>query len=496
MNPALRVEESADYVRVASDFWIVEHLRQAGGAWHSIVLAYGTGKNLFRAPFSSSIRILRSDSGTDDAPHGYFVESNEHEPRMHVERTGDSIAVIAEGTYRNVNGTAIPVGFRRRTEYRAHGLIWTTLQLMSECGCSGAVEVRGLDLPLRAGLSDAYVRFHPTQAGGADLLGGRTWIQMAPNSPPTKFLARHTPLHIGCFEAGLDGIELFPGSDLAQWDCAFKPDIGLGLYRIGQAAVGASVAMVPYSMPSRKMKVTIQGTTTLRLGIVLSENKWRQPLIPLPRYHFISDPETTDAEIEHLAAGEISLVCFKDDYRDGGEFWRNGAVTPYDAQGMRALQHLIESCQRCQIKIVPYISLHELHPDNNAYEMNARAWMHMAARSLDVVHNWRGTGESGALMCLRSGWLDYRMKTIDAILRELPWDGLCLDWPGPLPCCHPGHGTGPFHTDTDELLELLFWCRTRVGPEGRLAILTSSDASIMAANIADQLLPFRDNDRA
>ncbi len=488
MNSA-RVEDTDECIRVHSDYWEIEHLKRAGGAWNSLVFKNGSQKNLLRGPVSSAIRFARTEENSAD-PLGYYAESNDSEARISVEHPASgTVAVVAEGTYRNVLGESVPIGFRRRTEYCGHGLIWTTLQIMSECGCPGAVEVRAFGVPLRSGLTDAYARFHPTQAGSADLLGGRTWLDLKQNTNPTPFLSRFTPLQISCFERGVEGLELFPGSELVQWDCGFKLDMGLGNFRIGHDAVGASIGLGPYCMGFRRMKTRVQGTTTLRLGIALNEVKPRSTVKKPLRHVFVTNPHTTDAQIEQLAAEGVEFICYRDDYRDGTEFWRNGAVAPYAADGMAALHALIESCHRCSIQIVPYVSTHELHPATHAYELHARDWMHTAARSLDVVHTWSGQGELGGLMCLRSGWLDYRKKTIDAILSNLPWDGLCLDWPSPMPCCHPGHAAGPFHSDVDELIDLLFYCKHRVGKEGALAFLASNESSILAANLADYILP-------
>src|SRR5579862_437610 len=494
---SVRIEENNEYVRVSSDYWTIEHLKRAGGAWHALKFTHGSGQNSLRGPAGSAIRVLQDDAGavrgagvSPARSAGFYAECNELTPRVQVEFSADgTVAVIAEGTYRNADGETIPVGYWRRREYGTHGIIWTSLQIMSECGCGRVGEVRGLDLPLRAGLTDAYVRVHPTQAGGADLLGGRTWIDLNGNSAATPFLSRFTPLQMACFERGVEGLEIFPGSELAQWDCAFKPDIGLGLYRLAHDASGAVVELAPYCMVARRMKIRLQGTITLRLGLVLSEPKARSVPKRAVQHAFISDPQTSDAQIEQHAAEGVSLIVFKDDYRDGGVFWRNGAVNPYAPDGMAALRRLIEACQRCQIKIVPYIAAHELHPETHAYELHARAWMHAAAPSLDVVHTHCGAGEVGGLMCLRSGWLDYRKKTIDAILRELPWDGVCLDWPALMPCCHSGHASGPFHSDVEELHDLVLYCRKRVGAEGTLAFIGASDSSILAANLADHILP-------
>lgn len=487
---SVRVEENEACVRISTDFWAIEHLKRAGGAWNSLVFQNGSQKNILRGPLTSSLRLMRSDSNPAE-PFGYFSESNDSLARVSVEYGANgTVAVCAEGTYRNVHGVSVPVGFRRRTEYGRHGLVWTTLQMMSDCGCPNVVEVRALGVSLRSGMTDAFVRFHPTQAGSSDLLGGRAWIDLKRNAgnETTPFLSRFTPLQIACFERGVEGIEIFPGSELGQWDCGLKADMGLGLFRVGHDATGTSIELDPYCLATRRMPVTVRGNVTLRLGIALNETKPRSADRKPIKHAFINDPNVSDAEIELLAADGVELICYQDDYRLGGSFWRNGAVTPYDDAGMARLWRVIESCHRNNIKILPYISTHELHPQTHVYEQHARDWMHMAARSLDVVHSWKDDGEVGALMCLRSGWLDYRKKTIDSILNSLPWDGLCLDWPGPLPCCHPGHAGGPFHSDTEEVLELIVYCRERLGRERPLALLASRESSVIGANLADHIL--------
>ena len=485
----VRIAEHESGITVSTDFWQVEHARRSGGAWGSLSFKHGSGKNLLRAPLTSSLRIQNAPTVS-----GYFSEANETQPRLYVE-SGDNGApvVVTEGAYRSADGASIPVGYRRRVEYCANGSAWMSLRIMSDCGCDGVVEIRALDMQLRAGLTDGYVRFHPSQAGGADLLGGRAWLDLKRNNA-TPFLSRFTPLQISCFERGVEGLELLTGSELSRWDCAVRPDPGLGLYRIGQDSSGTSIELDPYCMISRRLKVRIQGALDFKLGIALPQARLQIANQRPVKHVFMNSNWLGDDQIEQLAAEGIGLICFKDDYRDGGEFWRNGAVTPYDTEGMAELARVIETCQRCRIKIVAYIAAHELHPETHAYELHAREWMHCAARSLDVIHNWiasnsNSKAETGGLMCLRSGWLDYRKKTIDAILQALPWNGVCLDWPAPMPCCGQSHAGGPFHSDCEEVLELLDYCRARVGAEGTLALLASSDSSVAGINLADHIIP-------
>jgi hypothetical protein len=118
--------------------------------------------------------------------------------------------------------------------------------------------------------------------------------------------------------------------------------------------------------------------------------------------------------------------------------------------------------------------------------------MHMAAPSLDVVHTWIGSGEYGGLMCMKSGWLNFRKQSVETILSDLPWDGLYFDWTTFHPCCHPQHGRGPYHTDTEEFIDFLRYCRTRVGKGGTLFLHVSGVPSIIAENIADLIFIHED----
>ena len=486
------VEHTSTGIRVSTAAWKVEHSKAHGGAWNSIIFKHGSGKNLLRSAVSSALRFVRPDPQSESGIYSAFCEHLDSSARLSIENGSDFVAVVAEGAYRDESGKGIPVGFRRRTEYRSHGLVWTTLDIMSESGCDDVVEVRALDLPLRPGLSDCYVRFHPTQAGGSDLLGGRAWYELS-KSGGTPFLSRYTPLQILCFERGVEGIEIFPQSELAQWDCAFKPDIGLGLYMVTHDPLGTTIELDPYCMAFRRMKLKVQGTTALRLGIGLPEIKPRAQTHNTIFHAQTGSRWASDEEIAHLAESGVKLIRFHNDYREDGPFWHDGVYPPYNEAGMRELRRVIDTAHRHGMKIIPYVSLKELHPDAPAYQTHSREWMHMAAPSLDIVHTWVGSGEYGGLMCMKSGWLDFCKQSVDKILSDLPWDGLYFDWTTFHPCCHPGHGRGPYHTDIEGFLDFLKYCRDRVGAAGMIVIHASGEPSIIAENIAD--LIFVSNDQ-
>jgi len=572
----ISVTEHDGGLRVSSPWWEIVHSAAAGGAWNSIVLKHGSGRNLLRGPAGSALRFVRADPGCSAGVFTSYSEKHEKAPVLRVEeerpqsgrivarKDGGVPVVVAEGTYRDEQGQPLPVGYRRRTAYHDHGLIWTTLEIMSDAGCDGVVEVRALELPLHAGFTDCLARLHPTQGGGADLLGAQGRFELgrpacATDTPSQReglsvppgrarmrpgqtacatdmpsqreglsvlpeearmrpgqtagpatsvaqtqgcwaaFVSRYTPLQVLCSgrEHGGDTIELFPGSELAEWDCAFKPEPGLGLNSVSRNEEGVEVLLSPYCMGFRRLGLRLQGNVRLRLGVALpgvsgdtipiSRTAGNRVMSPEIGYPSLRNPEE---EVARLARAGVRLLRFRDDYREGRpcassgrSFWRNGAYPPYDEGGMSELKRLIEAAHRHGLKIVAYVSLKELHPDTPAFREHAREWMHQAAPSLGMIHNWIGSGESGALMCMKSGWQDHCKRYVDEILSGLPWDGLELDLATFHACCHPEHGRGPFHSGVDNVLDLLGYCRERVGKQGVLTLCGGGD-SIVARNLA------------
>jgi len=473
---AVRVEEHAEGIRVVSGLCTIEHRAKNGGCWASLLVG---GKEWLRGAAGGSLRFVQSAPGSITGNFSAFSESNESAPRLRSETSAAGVvSVIAEGTFRDAQGKSIPVGYRRRTDYHAHGLIWTTLEILSDSGCDEIVDVRAFELPLTAGWNEAFARFHPTQAGGADLLGGRGRYDLTQAGNPTPFMSRFTPLQLSLRQSG-GGIDLFPGSDLAQWDTTFKPDAGLGHYAISRVAAGETVELSPYCMAFRRNKIKVQGAPALRLGIVLPSERRARPKVAA-----IHSPSTRDSEIAALAAKGVNVLYFSDAFREGTAFWRNGQHPPYDESGMSELARIIETAHRRGLKIVPAISLKELHPDVPAFATQSRAWMHQAAPSLGLIHNFTGSGESGALMCLKSGWFDFLKAHVETVLAALPWDGLFLDAATPHPCCNPLHGRGAFHSDIEPLLDFLSFARNRVG-DGVLALKTCGSPSQFAEDIAD-----------
>jgi len=480
---AVVLSEHPKGIRVQSDAWVIEHALEFGGAWSSVVLTHGSGKNLLQRPLSSALRFVSPDAASDLGAFTSFNEHSEKAPRLKIEPSTSGIAaVVAEGTLTDAKGNTVPVGYRRRTEYHDDGQIWTTLDLMSDSGCPDVVELRAIDLGLRLGFSDAFVRFHPSQAGGADLLGGRGWFDLT--APGTSFLSRFTPLQVCCLERGGEGIDLFPGSELSAWDTAVRQP-GLGDYSISQTQSGISIHLSPYCVAYRRIKTTLKGHVSFRLGIGLPNLAPHRTRPALNATTLSGPPWSSDEQLAGLARQGVKLLRFENDFSERGEFWRAGVHPPFDPAGMSELRRVIDSAHRLGMKIVAALSLHELHPGAPAFAGHAREWMHAAGPSLDIIHTYRGSGESGALMCLKSGWVDHCKAAAATILAELPWDGLFLKQAASYPCCHPGHGHAPYHSDIEQLLYVIGEIRARIGAEKLLLLDLAGAPNLIAENSAD-----------
>lgn len=485
--PVLECATQGQSIIVRSDWWQVEHRRDAGGCWGSIRFFKGSGRNLLRSPVTSRIRFCQVlPSATEEsACYPVFEERFERQPKILVERGQEgTLVVTAEGQYRDRSGQAIPVKFRHRYEYRDWGLVASALEIIADGGCPGVVDVCAVDLRLRAGMTHAYVREHPAVNPSVDLRHGFRWLTLGAGVP--GFQSKHVPIHVLCFEKGVEGIDLFPTSDLAEWDTGLSPDAGLGHYQVAATAKGeTAVSFNPYCFAFRRVPITLAGRKQFHLywGLPFIKDRAR---IGMGLFNAATSSRwASDAELERLAHSGVKLLRFHNDYREDGPFWHDGAYPPYDAAGMAQLGRVIATAHRLGMKVVPYISLKEFHPASPGYAEHADEWAQAPAPSVREVHTWCGSGEYGRIMCLASGWLDRRKQDVDTILSDLPWDGLYFDWAKPLPCRHPDHLHGDFHTDTDGYLDFLFYCRRRVGPEGFLFVHLSGHPYIVGENLAD-----------
>lgn len=458
----LLVRDHADGISVETAGWKIEHSRASGGVWTSLSNP-ADSRNLLQAPATAALAVNRLNAGvTEVVP---FSERNESSPYLHIERNdGASVVVVSEGAFRDGQGQSLPVGFRRRTEYLPHGLIWTTLELMSDVGCDGIVELCALNLSFESRFERLFARLHPTQAGLPELFGAHGWFSCSQGN--VDFQSRFTPLQLTLC-SGANAFEILLPSELAAWDHALKSEAGLGQYLVLD---GRSVSLSPYAVHTCP-SANFRGNLALRAGFVLPDLTRAKPGALSPAPHRLS-PSATLSELNGAAVAHRTLALM------------------HPVAGDPALSKLVEAGLAAGANVLAGISLNELATEDACFP-RVSEWMHSASPVLGPVsRRERGDGSpAGAMLCLKSGWFDELKRRIDAILNAANWSGLYLTDTAFHPCRHTAHGSGPFHSDVEGYLALLKFCRERTG--GKLLIADHSDGNvptIYSGNVSDVML--------
>ncbi|MGB9643202.1 MAG: hypothetical protein ACPL3Q_08420, partial [Candidatus Ratteibacteria bacterium] len=152
------------------------------------------------------------------------------------------------------------------------------------------------------------------------------------------------------------------------------------------------------------------------LGLPSSKGK---NVVHQPYFHARIDSRWPDEkQLDILAKSGVKLIRLHNDYREDGPFWHDGCYPPYDRKNMEKMDWVIEQVHKRKMKIVPYFSLKELHPDAPEYKKFRKLWKRTIDKKYSVIHNYAGTGEYGAQMCLCSGWKEFRKKSIDIVLKK------------------------------------------------------------------------------
>ena len=496
--PSVKLTRKNKSIVVATPYWQVRHNLAKGGCWDSITFTHGSGKNLLDGPVSGRLRILQPHPTGGASSTFFYEEAFEKNPAVSIEETPAGPTVVIEGRFQldkeppagSDVPRELPIRFRRRTTYGDWGLVTVELEIICEQPRRDVIEWVAANLTLRAGMTDTYVRQHPVIAPHADWVGTGVWRKQI-----ESYRATYVPMHMVCFEKGVEGLEFMPASDLDAWDAFADGHAGMGLYGLGPAwddPAKTSISLAPYCLAYRRNAVEIDGTYRLKYYIALPFVKPAEKVGPKYFQAGTGSQWPSDAELERLARGGVKLVRFHDDYFEGGPFWRDGRYPPYDAAGMAQLRRVIRTSHRLGMKIVPYISVKEFHPEAEGFKANCAAWRKEAGPLFRDLHTWTGSGEFGQLMCLESPWLEFRKKSIDIILGDLPWDGLYFDWCTPHPCRHPAHVGGHIHSDQDAFLDFMFWCRKRVGPNGLIFTHLSGLPQIVIENLSDIELIYED----
>ncbi len=500
-----RTDPDARTETLSTPYYRVIHDLNRGGAVSHISYTYGKSENLLKTPLACGVGIA------GDKP-GAFTDSSNPVPVVKHERSGDAEIVTVESALMGAQNSHSGIVVRTRYEYR-----WGYIKIHRTFTFAEAIELRSLTVlssVLDPSFTDYGYRENIFEQQGADpsSFGVCEWGKIRAGSHfDTPVQRRFLPRYVVLLNPGIEGIEWFVSSDLAQWDYQLSQKHGIGYFGISASMnpLGVALAIDPLNLPRGSVKMAAGSSVAFDfyIGMPILEghaNKpWLHDSFNRNRGNWVSEEQ-----ISNWAKSGIRTVhCHNDgDAYDDGLFWKDGAYPPYPPEDMNKYDRVLELCRKYGVRTATYFSNKELHPVTDAFKEHGEEWGRKPDDTGMLYHNRYRNDEFGAQMCLKSGWLEHLKFTIDRVLTNHRLDGVYYDWNVALYCNNPLHvgqfsnGISPQnavgalalsktgHWDMDELIRLMEWTRKRVGPDG-LIILHNTMAPMFATeNFADYVV--------
>ena len=480
-------DDTAGRLTLSTPYYSVRHDFARGGAITHLRLLHGKASNLLVRPIGTRVQNERG---------ARFSDLRDAAARVSHRHDGTKETVTVQSRLLDEQGR--PSEIQVTTVYEYH---WGYIKIRKEfasSGTNGVMEVCPLETVLSSSLSQYGYREGLTEDEGAPpfSFGSNRWGKLrhdGPSDPPLGIV--HMPRSMLVANPGVEGLEWFAGSDLAQWDLQIAGRRGQGQVRLepNPAPPGLALSIAPFWSTNAAVTLPKVCTFDYYLGVPLLEGHALTPWFHTS-FNRNQGSWVAPAEIERWKeTGMQTVHCHNDgDYFDDGLFWRDGSYPPYPDMGR--FDGVVTNCQRAGIRVATYFSNKELHPSTVEFQTHGQEWGRMN-RAGKLQHNfYKGTNEFGVQMCLRSGWLDFLKFSIDRVLTRHGLNGVYYDWNVSLYCCNPSHeGKKPDqiaagHWDIDELLDLMEWTRRRVGPDGLVILHNTTTPMFTLENFADDVV--------
>ncbi|OGD21390.1 MAG: hypothetical protein A2W03_06525 [Candidatus Aminicenantes bacterium RBG_16_63_16] len=481
-------DDSAGTIALSTPFYTIEHDLRQGGAIRRITLRHGRAANLLVRPLETRVR---------DEGGAALTDLRDSAPLVTHRGSGLNEIVMVDSALMDARGHASGLRVKTTFEYR-----WGYIKIHKEIlPPSGGVRLRELcpvSAVLAPTLTDYGYREGITEEEGAEpfSFGTNVWGKLRPDRPADPTLrTRYVPRSMIFVDPGVEGIEWFAGSDLSQWELQPAGRRGQGLCSLApsQDPAGLALSISPLWSAETAMAVKNGCPFDFYLAVPLLEGHAYEPWIHTSfnrnRGNWVS-PEEIRGWAEK---GYQTVHCHNDgDYYGDGLFWRDGSYPPYS--DMDRYDKVLEDCRRVGVRTATYFSNKELHPSTREFKEHGEEWGRKDSQGALRHTFYRKESEFGALMCLRSGWLEYLKLSIDRVLKNHPLDGVYFDWNVALYCKNPLHeGKGANekaggHWDMDELLDLMEWTRQRVGRDGLLIVHNTTVPMFVTENFADYVV--------
>jgi hypothetical protein len=511
----LERDESQGKVIVSTRYYTIEHDLRKGGTLTRIGHTYGTAENIFLRPLVASVQLRRfetsGEASEEQMRKEVFTDVADSSASVSTAKTGKWEMVTAKCRLLNHDGEDSGIVTSTSYTYR-----WGYIKIHKEFQFPPqGLKIRRLSV-LSTVLNPSFTHYgykpNVVEDFSPEILenGSCFWGKIRPGTHfDVPFQTRYIPRYMVWANPGVEGIEWFASDALSQWDyqVAGQPGAGYAALHASVDPPGVAISIDPLDLsppfnPERGGYVTTAGSYVFDyyLGIPILDgcghNLWLERSFDPNGGKWVSQDQ-----IKRNAALGVTTMTLHDD-GDGnhdGLYWRDGDWPPYPPEQMKKLAKGLEACRQQGIKTLPYFSNHELNHATKEFKEHGEDW----ATKPDDQGNLRPNYDWGALMCLKSGWLDYFKLCVDRALENLPFDGVYYDWNQPLYCNNPLHvgkasngvttakGLGALalsptgHWDVDELIELMEWTRERVGPHGLILVHNTMNPMLAVENFVN-----------
>lgn len=478
--------KAAGLLTLSTPYYTVQHDMKRGGAISSIRLMHGKAANLLVLPLETRVQ---------DAAGNLYSELTDSAPRVTTRRDGLNEFVTVESDLRDPQGRASDIRIKTAYEYR-----WGYVKVHKELTFRGKnPQVKSIcpfSAVLAPSLSAYGYRDGLTEQEGAPAFGFGSchWGKLDAGGAPALDTP-YVPRYVMFADPGVEGLEWFVSSDLAQWDVQITGKRGQGksVLRACAAPAGVAFSASPFQNAESPVPAPAHLTFDYYLGLPLLEGHALKPWFHSSFNRNRGDWVSSEQVQRWAQSGIQTVHCHNDgDYYDDGLFWRDGSYPPYP--DMEKYDGVIENCHKAGIRVATYFSNKELHPSTTQFQQHGTNWGRMNRKG-DLQHNfYKPNSEFGAQMCLRSGWLDSLKASVDRVLTDHPLDGVYYDWNVGLLCYNPRHEKlqaeqpAAGHWDIDELLNLMEWTRRRVGPRGLVIVHNTTTPMFVTENFADYIV--------
>ncbi|MCM8788724.1 MAG: DUF6259 domain-containing protein, partial [Candidatus Omnitrophica bacterium] len=437
----MEVTQNNGEIIISSEYWEVKHSKKNGGTISSIIFKFGSNKNIIAKPFTSLMVVKEKSS------YSRYYEFRCSNPQISVTEGKQDIIVKAKGFYTSDEGNPLKARYKTTYHYMNYGLVKISLEIDIIEPIKELVAFTMLDFESSGSLNTLGYRACAKQGFAPSFFEKVIWKEFSqrPHYNNIFWMGRNMPAYFCLLQRRVEGLEIFSPSTV-EGNQLNKESSGFYQTRYDDINNNIKVEFSPYGewqIPKsiKKGKYLF----SYFLGLPFSKGK---NIVHKPYFHsMINNRWPDEKQLDILANSGVKILRLHNDYSEDGIFWRDGSYPPYDRENMKKMDWVIEQAHKRAMKIVPYFSLKELHPETPEFKKFGEEWKRTIDAKGTIIHNYAGSGEFGCQMCLCSGWSRFRKTSVDLVLKRHNFDGVYYDWVCSLYCNNPLHAGGMEHTD-------------------------------------------------